>query len=381
MSGDGDAKQETGIRNLMSKFKNVYISSIYQNAGKTTVALGLFKLFQERQLTPSFLKPVGQQTVSVGNHDIDKDTYLIGEVYHRRSLFKDMSPVTIGPGFTEKYIFHPHQEVLRKKIEHSFQRLIKGRRSIIIEGTGHSGVGSVIDLSNADVASFLGSKVIIVSEGGIGRSIDEIMLNKGLFDLRGVEVLGVIINKVLPDKYHRIKKVLKQGLSNKGLRLLGVIPLDPLLSAPTVGQVMSLLKVDLLCGQKGLQRAVKNFMIAAMEPYNMINYLTDGTLVITSGDRVDNIMVAVTSHLVMQGRRSQVSGIFLTNGLTPNTKIIELLRRSNIPVLMANEVTYTVAGKIENLICKIQKTDREKIMEARQLVKEHVDVDLLLKHL
>jgi len=362
----------------MPKLKNVFISSIYQNAGKTTISLGLYKLFRELKFKTAFLKPVGQQTVSVNNHDVDKDSYLIGQVYNIRRHLKEMSPVTIGPGFTEKYIFNPNHNELRKSIEDSFKALTKGKDAIIIEGTGHSGVGSVIDLSNADVARMLGSKVIIVSEGGIGRSIDEIILNKGLFDLRGVEVVGVIVNKVLPAKFDKIKKVLGQGLKNKGLKLLGVIPHDPLLSAPTVGQVMNLLKLELVCGQSGLNRRVKNTIVAAMEPYNMVNYLTDGTMVITSGDRVDNIMVAVSSHLVVQGRRTKISGIILTGGLMPNSKIIDLLRKSRIPVLLAGEDTYSIAGRIESLICKIQKTDKDKILEARQLVKDHVDVQTIL---
>jgi len=40
-----------------------------------------------------------------------------------------------------------------------------------------------------------------------------------------------------------------------------------------------------------------------------------------------------------------------------------------------------VAGKIENLICKIQKTDKDKIAEARQLVKKYVDIDVILNSL
>ena len=365
----------------MRQIKNVYISSIYQNAGKTTLALGLYGLFRERKFKTAFLKPVGQQTLSVNEQDIDKDSYLIGEVYHCRQRLKEMSPVTIGQGFTEKYIFNPQKELLRDSIQKSFNSLTRGKSAIIIEGTGHSGVGSVIDLSNAEVASMLGSKVIIVSEGGIGRSIDEIMLNKGLFDIKGVEVLGVVVNKVLPEKYERIKKAVTQGLKNKGLEVLGVIPMDPLLSAPTVGQVMNQAKLELLSGQSGLNRRVKNTIIAAMEPYNMVNYLTDGTLVLTSGDRVDNIMVAVSSHLVMSGKSSRVSGIILTGGLVPNTKILELLRKSKIPIMLSEEDTYKVAGKIENLICKIQKTDKDKILEARQLIKQYVNVDAILNRL
>ena len=128
--------------------------------------------------------------------------------------------------------------MLHNKILKAFYKLTKQKQSIIVEGTGHAGVGSVVDVSNADVAQMLGSKVIMVSEGGIGRSIDEIMLNKALFDVKGVEVLGVIINKVLPEKFDRIKAALTRGLANKGLRLFGVIPKQPILSDPTVEQLM-----------------------------------------------------------------------------------------------------------------------------------------------
>lgn len=365
----------------MKHIKNVFISSIYQNAGKTTVSLGLYKIFQERGFKPAFLKPVGQQTVAVEQGNIDKDSYLMGEVYRCRNRLKDMSPVTIGHGYTEQYIFNPQNEVLRSRIISSFDNLTKRKESIIIEGTGHAGVGSVIDLSNADVAKMLGSKVLMVSEGGIGRSIDEIMLNKALFDMRQVEVIGVILNKVIPEKMDRIKKVVTEGLKRKGLRLLGVIPFDPLLHDPTVGQIMGFLKVKVLCGKEYLFRRVQNTIVAAMEPYNMVNYLTNGTLVLTSGDRVDNILVAVSTHLVTQGNKDQIAGIILTGGLMPNAKIIELLQKSKIPVLISEEDTFTVAGKIENWICKIQKTDTEKISEARQMVKKHVDVNAIIDNL
>lgn len=361
--------------------KNVFLSSIHQDAGKTTISLGLFKLFQEQKLKTAFMKPIGQQYVQVGHLAIDKDSYLIGEVYRCWRKFRDMSPITIGRGYTEQYILRPHQDSLRKAIERSFKVLTKGKDAIIVEGTGHAGVGSVIDFSNADVASLLGSKVIIISEGGIGRSIDEIMLNKALFDLKGVEVLGVIVNKVLPQKYNKIKKILGKGLQNKGIRLLGVIPVDPLLSAPTVEQVNNQIGLQILCGKANLFRRVKHTIVAAMEPHNMITYLRDGTLVLTSGDRVDNILVAVSSHLVSGGKGMQISGIILTGGLIPNPKIMDLLKKSQMPVLLSGDDTYTVAAKVEHLICKIQKTDKDKIEEATMLVRKFVDVKSIIKNL
>ncbi len=365
----------------MRKIKKIFISAIHQNAGKTTISIGLYKTFKEHKLRTAFMKPVGQEFVMADDLAVDKDSYLIGEVYRCQKRLKDMSPITIGRGYTEKYIFNPQKEVLQTKIAKSFNNLIKGKDAIICEGTGHAGVGSVIDCSNADVAALLGCKAIIVSGGGIGRSIDEIILNKALFDLKNVEVLGVIINKVIPEKYEKIKTTLQKGLENKGIRLLGVIPDTPILSAPTVEQIMQRLDLKLFCGGENINARVKHTIIAAMEPHNMIGHLQDGTLVITSGDRVDNILVSVSSHLVHEGSGSRISGVILTGGLIPDSKIINLLKESNIPVLFCDADTYTVAANIENLTFKIQKTDKDKILEAMRLVRDNVNVDMILDNM
>jgi len=365
----------------MRRVKNVFLSAINQNAGKTTIALGLYQLLKERGLNVAFMKPVGQQYVTVNRLNVDKDSYLIGEVYHCWKKFKEMSPITVGRGFTEEYIFHPRKDFLQKEILRSFEALGHKKNMMIIEGTGHAGVGSVFDFSNADVAHLLGSKVIIVSQGGIGRSIDEIMLNKALFDLKDVDVLGVIVNKVLADKYQKIKKAVGHGLKNKNIRLLGVIPMDPILSSPTVEQIMEQLGLKLLCGKQNLSQHVGHTIVAAMEPHNMITYLKDGTLVITSGDRLDNILALISAHLLSQKKRFKIAGIILTGGLLPHPRIIDLLRKSKIPVLLSGQDTYRVAAKIETLTCKIEKSDKDKIAEAKWLVKKYVDVDMILKYL
>lgn len=360
-------------------FVNIFVSSIGQNAGKTTVSLGLYKALQSRGRRITFMKPVGQEFVNVDGLSVDKDSYLLGHVYHIHKNLKDMSPITIGRGFTEQYILNPQPEPLRRSIESAFSRMKKNKDAIIVEGTGHAGVGSVVDLSNAEVASLLGSKAILIAEGGIGRSIDEVMLNKALFDLKGVEVLGVIVNKVLPEKYRKIKSVLDKGLRAKGMELLGTIPLEPLLISPTIKQVSERLGLSVLCGAPYLGNRVQRTIVAAMEPHHMIHYLQEKTLVVTSGDRIDNILVAVSSHLVHQGQQEMVSGIILTGDLKPGPKILDLLERTKIPVLTTQADTYTVAARMEHLICKIQESDKDKIQEATRLVEKYVHIDRILK--
>ena len=91
-----------------------------------------------------------------------------------------------------------------------------GKGFVLCEGSGHAGVGSVFDLSNAQVAKTLGCKVIIVTQGGIGKPIDEVCLNQALFEKEGVEIIGVIINKVLEEKIPKSPGSLAAVSSAKG---------------------------------------------------------------------------------------------------------------------------------------------------------------------
>jgi hypothetical protein len=132
-----------------------------------------------------------------------------------------------------------------------------------VEGSGHAGVGSVFDLSNASVARILGSKAILVTRGGIGRPVDEIALNKALFQQEGVEVIGAIINKVLPSKYDLVKEFAGRGLERLGVELLGCIPEDPVLAKPNLGQICKTIRGRFLHGGERSRRQVKKVVIGS----------------------------------------------------------------------------------------------------------------------
>ena len=96
-------------------------------------------------------------------------------------------------------------------------------------------------------------------------------------------------------------------------------------------QIKERLDLKVFSGEENLQTRVYDAIVAAMEPYNMIGHLRDGALVITSGDRVDNMLVAVSSYLLQQGRAVKVAGLILTGGLTPDHKIARIAQRQPYP--------------------------------------------------
>jgi BioD-like phosphotransacetylase family protein len=361
--------------------KKVFIAATKQNDGKTTVSLGLIRNFQHRFKKVGFIKPIGQRYLEEEGLKIDEDSILIEEVCGIKCGLKDMSPIAVEKGFTERYIAHPEPKLITRQIKDSFHRVSKGQNMVIVEGTGHAGVGSVFDHSNATVSKLLGTKVILISSGGVGRPIDEIILNKALFEREGVKLLGVIINKVLPEKFDKINRLVRRGLERKGVKVLGVLPYDPMLARPTIEQIVEETSFEIICGKEYLERSVSQVIVAAMEPHDAVRFITNDSLMITPGDREDMIMTALSCFRDSESKKLKICGIILSGGIAPEAPLMNLLEKAEIPVLLARSDTYDVATTVHDLTVKIRPRDKEKVDAVVKLIKDHVDLDRILKGL
>lgn len=359
--------------------RKIFIAATKQNDGKTTVSLGIIRNLQEKFGNVGFIKPIGQRYLEEEGQKIDEDSVLIEEVCGIKCGLKDMSPIAVEKGFTEKYITKPDKDSISNQIKDSFHRISKKQELVVIEGTGHAGVGSVFDHSNAAVAKLLGSKVIIISSGGIGRPIDEIILNKALFEKEGVKVLGVIVNKVLPNKFDKINRLVRRGLERKGIDVLGVLPYDPMLARPTIEQILEETDFQVLCGKEYLERSVAKVIVAAMEPADAKRYITEDSLMITPGDREDMIMIALNSYRDSGDMTLKICGMVLTCGIIPPLAITDLLAKAKIPVLLAKSDTYDVATCVHDITVKIRPCDKDKINAVVKLIKENIDFKKILK--
>lgn len=352
----------------------VFIAATRQNDGKTTASLGLIAALQQFFPRVGYIKPVGQRFVEIEEQKIDEDTVLMDAVYRLNTPLVSMSPIAVEPDFTRKYLQSSNNEALVKKIVKGFDRVAWEKDFVLCEGSGHAGVGSVFDLSNAQVAKILGAKVIIVSQGGIGKPIDEVYLNQAVFEREDVEVIGVILNKVTPDKLEYITEFARRGLRRKGLDLLGVLPHRRILSSPTMAAIKEDLEARSLNQRKGEGKFVDSVVIGAMGAQNALSHFNAGSLVITPGDREDIIQAAAGS-----GR--ELSGMILTERLTPGDDVLRVIEKLPFPVLLSELDCYEVASRVHNLNIKTRAADTEKISVIRDLIASHVDVNKILRAL
>jgi len=185
-----------------------------------------------------FLKPVGQQHVPVRSDNqnrmlrVDKDVCLVREHFHLHHIdYEHMSPVIIPSGYTRKFVdgeISLAQQI--HEIENAMTHITAASDVVLCEGTGHCAVGSIVGINNAKVASLIGADMILVANGGLGSAFDELELNRILCQHYNVRIAGVIINKVIPDKFEQTKHYMAKAMMKAwGVPLLGCIPDRPFL--------------------------------------------------------------------------------------------------------------------------------------------------------
>ncbi len=366
--------------------RHIYLAATGQNRGKTTAALGLMDGFIQSGLNTGFTKPVGQHaTVDASGIPCDDDAVLMRAVFGLTEPNAVLSPVHIPRGFTKSYIEGDIVEDLGARIRRAYRKLAPARDLVLIEGTGHAGVGAVIGLSNAVVAQMLGAPAVIVSEGGVGRPIDEIVLNAALFAKRGVPVAGAVVNKVDLDAAPDMHRILERGLALQGIPLLGVIPYRPILSNPSLAMVLAGTRAELLLSGPDLDAVIGGISVAASEPHHILQRVRGRSLVIVAGDREDVIVALARAHRAEMRRPAVMRGDvepsmlgFVLSTYRPRDVVVDEIRRADVFACFLEEDTYDVASDVHDLLVKTHASDKEKIATIKTIVAESLDISRFL---
>ncbi|MGD8485820.1 MAG: AAA family ATPase [Chloroflexota bacterium] len=385
--------------------RQVYLAATGRNHGKTTFALGLLAALLDRGTSTAFTKPVGQRYAMVDDIPADEDAILMKQLFELDDELVDMSPVHIPRGFTKSFIRGEVVEDLAARIDVAHQHLVADHEALLIEGTGHAGVGAVVGLSNADVAARMRAPVVIVSEGGIGRPIDEIVLNHALFARHGVPLVGAVINKVDAEADPALAEILRQGLALHGIELLGTLPFRRVLAHPTPSLLLEQLHGELLSSGEDMDRLIEHIAIGSGQARHVLEKIGPGSLLIVQGDRQDIIHAVIAANQTQKQLNREpglldrlrnrarfgrvpddpearlLAGIVFTNDRRPAGRDIEALRRAGIFSLLVPDEIFPVASQLHHLLIKTHVQDRAKIEVIKAVVAEHFDVDALLERI
>lgn len=361
--------------------QGIFIAATGQNVGKTTLCLGIIAGLQKRFKSVGFIKPVGQQHVRINQQTtVDKDAVLFKKHFKIKTDWTDISPVIIPQGFTKDFIDGKiSEEVLLEKILDAYKKIVVAHDYTVVEGTGHVGVGSIVNLNNAKVAATLGLDMVIIASGGLGSAHDELALNFAMCEKYGVNVRGVILNRVHEEKKAMIQDYFSRALKKWNIPLIGTIPYNAFLSLPTIRDFEVLFDTSLISGGGHHYRHFEHFRLVAGSLDAYKEEIIPNELIITPATREDIILATIQEHQKRKKKEGEglSGGLILTGRHPPSGIILDEIKRNDIPTLYAPLCSYDAMKMITSYIAKIRTKDLPKIEEAIAIVQKGVNFDLL----
>mmetsp|Transcript_7589 Transcript_7589/g.16423 ORF Transcript_7589/g.16423 Transcript_7589/m.16423 type:complete len:421 (+) Transcript_7589:296-1558(+) len=381
------------------KPRPIFVAATKQHVGKTTTSLALMSGLQKRFAKVGFIKPVGQQHVTVYSPTlgedirVDKDICLLKEEFHLDHIdYQHMSPVIIPRGYTKRYIDGKicHDKQL-KRIMASFAEVSRASDVVLAEGTGHCAVGSIVNVNNAHVASMLGASMLLIANGGLGSAFDELELNRALCEKHNVPIAGVVINKVIPEKYEQTKRYMSKAFQDQwGIPLLGCIPDRPFLGCPALADLERLFQSELVCGQTHRYRHYNvkdiNLITTSLTRFlENIRSKSPRTLYICHITR-DDIILGFMAEYQRNRREDErpFEAALLVCGRKEKYQMADEVRDmfeglEGAPVMVVGYSTHQAMQLIHDYTPKLNIDDKNRVRKAVEHYEPYIDFDKLLE--
>ncbi len=358
--------------------KKIFIAASGQNCGKTTISLSLLHLAQKKYRRVGFLKPISPKPTLLRGQRVDKDAALMCQVFGLGRDLRYVSPVVIEGDSTRKFIDGQlDPQILRKKILDACAALEKHCDFIIVEGAGHPGVGSVVGLSNAQVARLLGTEVLMVTGGGVGNVVDSVHLDRALFEREGVAIRAVLVNKLIPQKREAVLDYLGRAFAAEPFSLVGGFNYQPVLADPTLRRVANILGLEIHGNKRDAKRILHFLQIGAPSTQRVTELLRDDTLLIVTSSR-DELLITLANMYQIPEHRPKIVGLLIPGVAKISPIAQQILDRSNIPYLRTtNHTTGQLYRAISEDVYKLTAEDTEKIEMIRSLAEARIDFDAL----
>ena len=346
----------------------IYVASPEGETGKSTVALGLVARLSALVPKVGVFRPITRRE--------DRDYIL--ELLMAQSDAGLTYEECVGVTYQR---LHEDTEGAIADIVDRYHAVADRCDAVVIVGSDYTDVATPTELSvNARIAVNLGAPVVL-SVRGFDRTPEEIAqtieLSMAELAAQHAHTAAVVANRCRPDQLDAVAESCK----HLGAPVY-VIPEEPLLVAPTVGELQTAVDGVLVHGDPALLgREVLHVMVAGMTAEHFLERLREGAAVITPGDRSDVVLAVASAHAA-EGFPS-VSALILNGGLPLHREIARLVTGLSlrVPIIATELGTFATASAVANTRGRVTASSERKIDTALHLMDRHVDIGDLLQRL
>ncbi|WP_420601786.1 phosphate acetyltransferase [Flagellimonas sp.] len=357
--------------------KAVYVGTLEPHSGKSLFILGFMKLLLGKVPKVGYFRPIIDDT-----KDGETDNHLATVLdYFQLDSTPKESYGLLKSEVINFYNSDQEGEILDEIIS-KYKQIEDSHDFVLVEGSDFTNDGKVIEFDlNMEIAKNLSIPVILV-DNAQSKGLEEFCGNLDAavkaYSQKGIDVMGVIANKVRPENLTLVETTLKKGL-DESVQIF-TVPRVKNLSHPTLKEIVGTLKGNVLFGHEHLNNQTGSFGVGAMQLHNYLNHLKERSLVITPGDRSDIILGALQAH--RSENYPNLSGIILTAGIVPEPSILKLLEAtSDLPIISVQQGTFEATNLVGGIKSRIYAESKQKIETSISLFDQYVKGESLLERL
>lgn len=354
--------------------RSLYVTGIGRGDGRQVVELGVMELLTGRVDRVAVFRPLV--------HDGPDRLY---ELLRSRYRLTQPTETAYGMSYEEAAALqadHGEDELVSRLVER-FHAATVGYDAVLVLGTDYAATQLPAELAlNARLANEFGASVLPVVSGrdqSAESVASEVRNAHHAFASLGCHVVAMIANRVRGTEREETARLLADGA--RFPEPAYVLPEEPALSAPTVGQVRDKLGAELLLGEPAaLARDVRDFVFGGAHLPAFLPALTESCMVVTPGDRADLVVGALASHAAGS---PAIAGVVLTLGERPGPETMALAARlaPGTPVLGVSGNSFATAAELLALEGRLTAATPRKAEVALGLFEHHVDTGQLTERL
>jgi uncharacterized protein len=350
--------------------RTLFIGSTHGNSGKTMLSMGLAPVLQESGYKVGYFKPLGKQPVTVKGKVVDADAQFLREVLSLAEPLEQICPVVLTQDLVARGLRGDVGDIW-PKIQQAYEIVSKGKDVLLIGGAGTLWDGAFLGISGPRLAKEFKAPVLLVDPYVNDVCIDCILMAR---ELIGDQLVGVILNRVPPQGMPEVEQMVLPFLGTKGIEVLGVLPLDRLLDAITVRQIVEVLDGKVLCCEDRLDEFVERFSVGAMDVEHALGYFQKlpNKAVITGGSHADIQLAAL---------ETSTKCLVLTGDQMPNPIIVGRAQELHVPLIIVRFDTLTTVEKLEAVLGRIRIREAKKVDRARELLRDRLNYRRIIEKL
>lgn len=345
--------------------RSIYVASPEGHTGKSSIALGIVDLLAGQVRRVGVFRPI----MRAGE---ELDTVL--DLFLRHEAIDLTYEECVGVTYED---VHADPEGALSEIIRKYRETAATCDVMVIIGSDYTDVAGPTELAyNARIAANLGSAVVLVTSAWNrhGHEVRQVMdAALGVLEAAHAQTVAAVANRAVPERLLEVQ----EAIADLGIPAW-VLPDVPLLSAPSVRELMTAVEGHLIGGDEELlDREAEHVIVGGMTMDHIIDRLTDGSVVVVPGDRSDVVLAVAAAHAAES--HPSMAALILNGGYLPSEQVSKLIEGlgQRLPMIGTRFGTFDTARRVVETRGLLSTGSQRKIDVARSLFEAGIDGERL----